>query len=127
MSHDDLSQRYDELNAGPDADLPTGTQRTAAFLSLALGILGALGGGVLGSATQWLFYTNDSAFGAVPEAYAVVSGAVPALLGLVAVALGLRARAGDDALDAPLGTVGAVLGIVAVVGGIVQAIALLQQ
>ena len=127
MSHDHLSSGYGALNAGPDADPPAGGQRTSAFLSLALGLLGALGGGVLGTATQWLFFTNDSAFGGVPEAYAVVSGAVPALFGVVAVVLGLRARGSDDALDAPLGTVGAVLGIVAVVGGVVQAIALLQQ
>lgn len=100
--------------------------RFLAFLALALGVLGALGGGIVGTALQWLVYTIAD-LSPADEVAAVVLGGVPVLLGVAAVVLGLQAGRSTDDLDAPVGRVGAVLGGVAVVGGVLYAIALLAQ
>ncbi|WP_248583437.1 hypothetical protein [Nocardioides sp. InS609-2] len=101
-------------------------QRFNAFLALALGVLGALGGGVVGTAAQWLVYASDSS--SYPnDLFTIVMGGVPVLIGAAALVLGLQAAALRDPLNAPIGKVGAVLGAVAVVGGVLYAIALLHQ
>ena len=105
---------------------PAQRQRFNAFLALALGVLGALGGGVVGTAVQWLSFTA-AASGATSYPAGIfpfLMGGVPVLIGAVAIVLGLQAAALRDPLNAPIGKVGAVLGAVAVVGGVLYAIAL---
>lgn len=104
-------------------------QRFSAFLALALGILGALGGGIVGTAVQWLSFTMaGTAATSYPDGiFPFLMGGVPVLIGAVAIVLGMQAAALRDPLNAPIGKVGAVLGAVAVVGGVLYAIALLLE
>ncbi|WP_426245725.1 hypothetical protein [Nocardioides sp. LHG3406-4] len=101
-------------------------QRFTAFLALALGILGALGGGVVGTAVQWLSFSVAQT--SYPDGiFAVLMGGVPVIFGVVAIVLGMQASAARDPLDAPIGRVGATLGAVAVVGGVLYVVALLLE
>jgi hypothetical protein len=92
-------------------------ERTRAFTALALGLVGAMGGGALATGLQWLsFSLFDGDF--VYE----VAGLISLAFGAAALWLAAGVRS-TDPVAAPAQRAAQVLGVVAVVGGLLTVLA----
>ena len=107
----------DHPNGPATADVTP--DRTRAFVALALGLVGATGGGALATGLQWLSYSlmdGDYFY----EALALMSLAFGAAA--LWLAAGVRST---DPVAVPAQRAAQVLGVVAVVGGLLTALAAL--
>ena len=118
-----------------DETLSHGVQReddhdralTSGILSFALGLTGALGGGLLANAFQyWAFDLArlNTTSGNLLQAMSAVPSI---LLGIVAIVLGLVAARSSHTLASATGKAGAIIGILAVVGGCLWGVSMLTS
>ncbi|WP_101523314.1 hypothetical protein [Nocardioides houyundeii] len=98
--------------------------RTRAFVAVAVGLVGALGGGSLSNALSALFSSRflSDVMTEGRLVWMVPLGMLPALIGLVAVMLAVPLRRSPDPLTVPLATTAVVLGSLALAGGLVVAV-----
>jgi hypothetical protein len=100
----------DDHSTGATPADPT-PERVRAFQAMALGLVGALGGGTIATGIQWLFVSRDA--GHIVQNFL---GLVPLALGVAAFWMVNELRSADP-VAVPVARAAQVLAAVAVVGG----------
>lgn len=93
-------------------------QRTLAFVALGLGLVGALGGGVIGNALQWAIIRLFDSF--EENLFTVLQGLIPLALGVAALVMGNVASRNREPVATPAGRTAMLFGAIAVVGGVLM-------
>lgn len=112
-----------ETTTTPGAPPTSGPQDRAdlfrGLAALTLGLAALLGGGVLGTASQWLLLSAEGSAGTLDDLFSGLAWAAPSLVGGVAAVLlgGAAARSRHD-VAAASARVGVLLGVLALAGGL---------